>query len=524
MRVSAGGVEFQVGVVRGDDAPHAAAVDLGEDRLGDGAAGRGLRAGAEFVNEHERALVGFGEQLAHVREEGAVGAQVVLEVLVVADAHDDAVEDRELGALGGGNEHAPLEHVLEESDRLQADGLAAGVGAGDEQDALLRGQRDGERHDAAPFARKRLLQQGVARLAQRQAPVGRDDGHAGHEVKRRLRLGHQEVQLADEGGTGQQVRQVGTQEVGEFEQDLADLALLLEVELRDVVLQLDDLGRFDEGGFAGGGHVVHEAGQLALGGRPHRDEVFAVADGHIRVGVHDPLLLRLAQDGPGALGDGGLLAAEVAPDLEKMVGGGVLDVAVFVEDGLDAPLHLGEGADRRGEPLELRVDPALDAAEEVQDAADRVRHGLEFAQGEHVDAGAVALERRQKGNGVDVARGREILLEHQHQAHLVRQGEPLADDVGVGGKALLGHPPGGVIRQAAVGNHLADLVEAEFAFQSFVRHSVFSPSRRFRVLMDSIGVIWPPRTSEIPPVSSLTTITSASHCSEMPMAALWRMP
>ena len=524
VRVGARGVKLEVGVMRGDHSPHAATVELGEDRLGNGAAGRRLRAGAEFVDEHERVLVSVGEHIAHVREEGTVGTQVVLEVLVVADAHGNAVEDRKLGALGCGDEHAPLEHILEQSDRLQADGLAAGVGAGNQQDALLRAQRDGERHDAAPFARERLLQQRVARLAQRQAAIVRDDRHAGHEVERRLRLGHQEVQLADEGGTAQKVGQIGTQEVGELKQDLADLALLLEVELRDVVLQLDDLGGLDEGGLAGGGHVVHEAGQLALGGSAHRDKVFPVADGHVRVGVHDPLLLRLAQDGSGPLGDGGLFVAEVATDLEEMIGGGVLNVAVFVEDGFDAPLHLGEGADRRGQPLELRVDPALDAAEEVQDATDRVGHGLELARGEHIDTGAVTLQGRQEGNGVDVARGREVLLEHQHQAHLVGQREPLPDDVRVRGKALLGHAPGGVIRQAAVGNHLADLVETEFAFQSGVGHSVFSPSSRFRALMDSMGVICPPRTSEMPPVSSLTTITSASHCSEMPRAALWRMP
>ena len=467
---------------------------------------------------------GVGEQFAHVGEEGAVGAQVVLEVLVVADAHGDALEDREFGALGRGDEHAPLEHVLQQSHGLEADGLAAGVGAGDEQDALAGRQGDGQRDDAAAFAREGLLQQRVARLAQRQAAVRGDDGHARHDVQRRLGLGHQEVHLADEGGAGQQVGQVGAEEVGEFQQDALDLAELLEMQLADVVLQFDDFGRLDEGRLAGGGDVVDEALQLALGGRAHRDEVLAVADGHVGVGVHHAVLLRLAQDGPGALGDGGFLAAQVAPDLEEPVGGGVLDVAVFVEDGLDAPLHLREGMDGGGEPFQLRIDAVLDAAEEMQDPAEGVRDRLELGQRQDVDAGSFALQRGQEGDGVDVAGGREILLEHQDQAHLVREGEAPPDDVRIRAERLVGHAPGGIVRQAAVGDHLADLVETEFAFQSCVRHSVFSPSSSFRVLRESMGVICPPRTREMPPVSSLTTITSASHCSEMPMAALWRMP
>ena len=180
--------------------------------------------------------------------------------------------------------------------------------------------------------------------------------------------------------------------------------------------------------------------------------------------------------------------------------------------------------DGLGEFLQLRIDAALDAAEEMQDAAERVRDGLELAQRQDVDAGSGALEGGQEGDRVDVARRGEILLEHQDEAHLVREGEALPDDACIGGKMLLRHPRGGIIRQAPVRNQLADLVETQFSFKSLVCHSVVSPSSRFRVLMVSTEEICPFRTKEIPPVSSLTTITSASHCSEMPMAALWRMP
>jgi len=133
---------------------------------------------------------------------------------------------------------------------------------------------------------------------------------------------------------------------------------------------------------------------LALGGRPHGDEVLAVPDGHVGVRVHQALFLGFAEDGAGAPGDGGLLAAEVPADFEEPVRGGILDVAVFVQDALDAPLDLGEGADRGGKPFQLRVDPAFDAAEEVQDAAEGVGDGLELAQRQDVDAGSLPLQGR----------------------------------------------------------------------------------------------------------------------------------
>ena len=48
--------------------------------------------------------------------------------------------------------------------------------------------------------------------------------------------------------------------------------------------------------------------------------------------------------------------------------------------------------------------------------------------------------------------------------------------------------------------------------------------RSFNSLMFWIGVTLPPLTNEILPVSSETTMTSASYISVMPIAALWRIP
>ena len=123
-----------------DDAIGATGVQFVEDGLGDGAAGRRLGAGTELVDEHERALVGHLQHGFHVREEGAVGGQVVLEGLVVSDGDHDAVEHGEFRSLRGGDEHTPLEHILKQSHGLQAHALAAGVGAGNKKDVLFGGK------------------------------------------------------------------------------------------------------------------------------------------------------------------------------------------------------------------------------------------------------------------------------------------------------------------------------------------------------------------------------------------------
>ena len=187
-------------------------------------------------------------------------------------------------------------------------------------------------------------------------------------------------------------------------------------------------------------------------------------------------------------------------------------------------------ADGAAEALQLGVYSVLDAAEEGRDPADGLRGRLEFGQGQCVYAAAFLLERLQEGYGVNVSRGGEILLEHQHQAHLVGEAEAPADYLGVRGELLSGHLLRGIVRQTAVGYDLPDPVETKLAFQSYVclnAHSLisFAPCRMsFNSLIVATVRIWPARTTDTLPVSSETTIMSASHSSDIPTAALCRIP
>ena len=77
-----------------------------------------------------------------VRDEVDVGdvrgkrRQVLLDRLVVPDIGKDSVEDGQLGAVGG-NRNAGLRHQRQQANRLQRYCLAAGVGAADDELAML---------------------------------------------------------------------------------------------------------------------------------------------------------------------------------------------------------------------------------------------------------------------------------------------------------------------------------------------------------------------------------------------------
>ncbi len=89
-----------------------------------------------------------GFQIQHVgRERG----QVRGDGLLVADVHEHAIEQRQDGALRGDGD-SRLCGKRGDACGLQRDGLAAGVGAADDQQALGTSQRQRHGHDRAIFA------------------------------------------------------------------------------------------------------------------------------------------------------------------------------------------------------------------------------------------------------------------------------------------------------------------------------------------------------------------------------------
>ena len=272
------GIELQVGVVGGYHSVDPAFVELRQDSLGYGATGCRLCPGPELVDQDEGFAVGFLEHRFHVLEEGTVGGQVVLQVLVVAYADHDPVEDGKFRSLGRRDGHAPLEHVLEQPCRLQADGLAPGVGAGDQEYAFFRRQGYCDGDDRPSFPCKGSFEERMAGLPEVHPPIVGYDRNPCLEIQRDLCLRDQEVCLPDIFGSLFKVRDIRPDEIAESCEDPLDLDRFLRMEGGDFVLEFDDLGGFHVGCLAGCGSVMYVARDLLLAGAVDRYQQFPVPD------------------------------------------------------------------------------------------------------------------------------------------------------------------------------------------------------------------------------------------------------
>ena len=233
----------------------------------------------------------------HVLEVARIGRKVVFDALFVADIDKDVVEDSNLGVVLHGHGQAVLQHVLHKAERLEAHRLAACIRTGDEGDALLLVvEQYVEGHHGAAH----LL---VAQVEQRMAglhPVGDvllgETRHDAVDLAGKAHLGLQEVDFAQEVVAGEQVINLGTDEVGDGSEDADNLLALLAFEFTDVVVSLDHFGWLDKDGLARGRLVVDDASQLPLGGRGNRDDQAAIAHSGCGVLIHIAFGLGVAKD------------------------------------------------------------------------------------------------------------------------------------------------------------------------------------------------------------------------------------
>ena len=87
------GHKFEVGEVSGHHTEGAAAVQLFEQGLGDGTSRAGFSAATQLVEQEEGVGVGSLQKLFHVLEGGGIGAEIVVDGLLVADVDENGVED-----------------------------------------------------------------------------------------------------------------------------------------------------------------------------------------------------------------------------------------------------------------------------------------------------------------------------------------------------------------------------------------------------------------------------------------------
>ena len=154
------GKDLELWIVRGGQRGHTALDQVREQRPGQCSALDRVGARSQLVQEHQRAIVDplqNVDDVAHMRRKGR---ERLLDALLVADVGADVLKHGQPRALCHGKVQSALGHQGHEADRLERDGLAAGVGPGDDNDKALFVQVDVDWDDGP------RIEQRVARLAQ----------------------------------------------------------------------------------------------------------------------------------------------------------------------------------------------------------------------------------------------------------------------------------------------------------------------------------------------------------------------
>ena len=84
--------------------------------------------------------------ILHVEEVGRISGEVILDTLLVTDVDHDVTEYAQCASLANGNGESALKHILYDASGLEAYGFTSCIGTRNDEDALLRGESDVERH------------------------------------------------------------------------------------------------------------------------------------------------------------------------------------------------------------------------------------------------------------------------------------------------------------------------------------------------------------------------------------------
>ncbi len=424
--------------VRGGDAAAAAAQQLVENGLADGGALVRVGTGADLVDQDERPGAGFVQHLHLATQMGAEGAERLLHALLIADVDEDVLEDAHDGAPLDGNGHAGLGHERQQADRLERDGLSAGVGAGDDQQVEIVAEAIVDRDDAvlrlaaAAAALHQVEQQRVAGAAYGDDRLVLDHRAAQVERLREAPLGGDQIEHRDRIQRFDDLLGVDVDLVAELPEQAGNLLRLLRPQVADAVVELDGAGRLDVERRTAVGAAVNDARQpAAVLGLDRQDHAVGVK-GVVRVlqqaanvgVVQQPL------DGAADVERGGL---DLAADAGQLRAGVVAHVGPLIDDGLDA---VGDG---------LEVADALRQVGQLgrlgrqvgQPASNLVRAGQRRTDaGDFLDPDAQRRGAAADGfaDVLDAAEGRQAAL-LLNAVQLLELVEPAADELGLGDRA-----------------------------------------------------------------------------------------
>ena len=117
------------------------------------------------------------------------GRQALFDALLITDVHKVLVKMADDAALMRRDQEPILRHRVEQAGCFQRYGLAAGVGAGDNEGVIVAAQLNVHRHDLF------LVDERVAGLVQLEIDLVADGGHKGVLLHGQPCLGQQQVDL-----------------------------------------------------------------------------------------------------------------------------------------------------------------------------------------------------------------------------------------------------------------------------------------------------------------------------------------
>ena len=290
------GVMLEVLIVSGDDAPRHAFHKLIEHSLCHSAANLRLRTRTKLVDEQQSAVACLLHHILHVQEMRRVCGEIVLNALLVTDVNHDVGEYSHLRTLTHRYGQTALQHILQQTNRLQTHRFTSGVRTGDDEDVTVAGQCYVERNGGLVLLFQSQPQERMAcrnPVHHRLLVHFRLDG-VGKVGKFGTRA--DEVHLCKHQISIYDVLHVRTYQLRKLRQNNYDFTALVSFKFTYAVVRFHHLSRFHEHRLTRRRLVMHNTFYTALHGRSDRHHETSVADGRRHVLVDETLALSCVQD------------------------------------------------------------------------------------------------------------------------------------------------------------------------------------------------------------------------------------
>ena len=144
---------------------------------------------AQLVEQGQRGVARQVENAADPLHMAGEGRQTLFDALLITDVNEIFVKMADNAALMRRDQEPVLRHRVEQTGCFQRYGLAAGVGAGDNEGVIVAAQLNVHRHDLF------LVDERVAGLVQLEIDLVADGGHKGVLLHSQPCLGQQQVDL-----------------------------------------------------------------------------------------------------------------------------------------------------------------------------------------------------------------------------------------------------------------------------------------------------------------------------------------